>query len=99
MAKPRPVWYEPHPVTPERKAHLIARGYRIIDAAFAPPGHDFEAQNADDAHDDDAHDDDTTEIAVSQGLNGKWFVKKGDLVVAGPFNTESKAKAVARGRS
>lgn len=30
------VWYEPHPVTPERKAELRARGYRIIDAVFAP---------------------------------------------------------------
>lgn len=31
-----PVWYEPHPVTPERKAELRAQGYRIIDAQFAP---------------------------------------------------------------
>lgn len=30
--------YEPHPVTPERKAELRAQGYRIIDAVFAPPG-------------------------------------------------------------
>jgi hypothetical protein len=28
--------YEPHPVTPERKAELRAQGYRIVDAAFAP---------------------------------------------------------------
>jgi hypothetical protein len=28
--------YEPHPVTPERKAELIAQGYKIIDAVFAP---------------------------------------------------------------
>ena len=28
--------YEPHPVTPERKAELRAAGYKIIDARFAP---------------------------------------------------------------
>ena len=28
--------YEPHPVTPERKAELRAQGYKIIDAQFAP---------------------------------------------------------------
>lgn len=28
--------YEPHPVTPERKAELNKQGYRIIDARFKP---------------------------------------------------------------
>jgi len=28
--------YEPHPVSPERKAELRAQGYKIIDAKFAP---------------------------------------------------------------
>lgn len=28
--------YEPHPVSPERKAELRAKGYKIIDARFAP---------------------------------------------------------------
>lgn len=28
--------YEPHPVSPERKAELRAAGYRIVDAAFKP---------------------------------------------------------------
>lgn len=32
----RQIIYEPHPVTPERKAELMAQGYRIIDAAFKP---------------------------------------------------------------
>ena len=32
----RPIAYEPHPVSPERKAELISKGYRIIDARFAP---------------------------------------------------------------
>jgi len=28
--------YEPHPVTPERKAELRAQGFKIIDARYAP---------------------------------------------------------------
>jgi hypothetical protein len=32
----RPIAYEPHPVTPERKAELIGQGFKIIDAAFRP---------------------------------------------------------------
>jgi hypothetical protein len=28
--------YEPHPVTPERKAELRKAGYKIVDAVFAP---------------------------------------------------------------
>lgn len=28
--------YEPHPVTPERKAELRKQGFRIIDARFKP---------------------------------------------------------------
>jgi hypothetical protein len=31
--------YEPHPVTPERKAQLREQGYTILDAAFAPEGY------------------------------------------------------------
>lgn len=34
----RPIKYEPHPVSPERKAELIAAGFKIIDARFAPAG-------------------------------------------------------------
>lgn len=30
------VIYEPHPVSPERKAELMAQGFRIIDAQFEP---------------------------------------------------------------
>lgn len=32
----REIIYEPHPVTPERKAELVSQGYQIIDAQFAP---------------------------------------------------------------
>lgn len=30
--------YEPHPVTPKRKAELRAQGFKIIDARFKPAG-------------------------------------------------------------
>jgi len=30
--------YEPHPVSPERKEYLRQRGYKIVDAVFAPAG-------------------------------------------------------------
>lgn len=30
------IYYEPHPVSPERKAELRGMGYNIIDARFAP---------------------------------------------------------------
>ena len=36
--------YEPHPVTPERKAELRAAGYKIIDAQFAPEGYEATAE-------------------------------------------------------
>lgn len=34
--KEREVYYEPHPVTPERKAELVKRGFRIVDSKYAP---------------------------------------------------------------
>ena len=37
MSKPfKGIVYEPHPVSPERKAELRAQGLQIIDAVFAP---------------------------------------------------------------
>ena len=30
--------YEPHPVSPERKAELVGKGFKIIDERFAPEG-------------------------------------------------------------
>ena len=35
--------YEPHPVTPERKAELRAQGFKILDAQFAPADHEPES--------------------------------------------------------
>lgn len=36
MTMSRPIAYEPHPVTPGRKAELIGQGFKIVDAAFKP---------------------------------------------------------------
>jgi len=40
MTQEAQVWYEPHPVTPLRKAELRAQGFRIIDAVFRPRGYE-----------------------------------------------------------
>ena len=32
------IYYEKHPVSVERKAELKSKGYKIIDARFAPKG-------------------------------------------------------------
>ena len=40
MTKDTKIWYEPHPVTAERKAELRAQGFRILDAVFQPEGHE-----------------------------------------------------------
>lgn len=40
MNTEQPIWYEPHPVTPERKAELRACGVRILDAQFMPEGYE-----------------------------------------------------------
>lgn len=36
MSKEQKVIYEPHPVSPERKAELRGQGYKILDAVFKP---------------------------------------------------------------
>ncbi len=38
--------YEPHPVSPARKAELRAAGFKIIDAKFAPAGEVTQAHKA-----------------------------------------------------
>jgi hypothetical protein len=36
MSKFKGIAYEPHPVSPERKAELRAQGLQIVDIAFKP---------------------------------------------------------------
>lgn len=40
------VWYEQHPVAPERKAELVAAGYRILDVRFKPAGEESQEGEA-----------------------------------------------------
>lgn len=44
--KEKQVWYEPHPVSPERKAELRAKGFQIIDAAFMPEDYENSADDS-----------------------------------------------------
>jgi hypothetical protein len=41
------IWYEVHPVTPERKAELRAAGYKVVDAVFKPDGHHDQSADSD----------------------------------------------------
>ena len=40
MSKEKKVIYEQHPVSAERKAELVGKGFKIVDAAFAPEGYE-----------------------------------------------------------
>ena len=40
MSKEKKVIYEPHPVSAERKAELVGKGIKIVDAVFAPAEED-----------------------------------------------------------
>lgn len=87
----KPVVYEPHPVSAARKAELVAQGYRIVDAIFAPPGvvrPVTEKGKLLDAGD-------PASLAASKGPGGRWFVKRGNEIVTGPFETEADAKKAA----
>ncbi len=44
MQQEKPIWYEPHPVTPERKAELRAKGFAIVDVLFKPADHHQEPE-------------------------------------------------------
>lgn len=46
------IWYEFHPVSPERKAELSAKGFLIVDAVFKPD--DYENPSEDDKQEDKA---------------------------------------------
>ena len=40
MSKEKKVIYEQHPVSAERKAELVGKGFKIVDAVFAPAEED-----------------------------------------------------------
>jgi len=45
--KERQIIYEPHPVSPGRKAELLAAGFKIIDAQFDPNPKTVDASKSD----------------------------------------------------
>jgi hypothetical protein len=82
MAEKRIV-YEPHPVSPERKAELVKAGYRIVDAIYAPQG-EAPATKQDEAGD---------ELRIAKGPFGKLYIKRGKEVHSGPFASQEDAEA------
>jgi 4-hydroxy-3-methylbut-2-enyl diphosphate reductase IspH len=52
MSKEQEIIYEPHPVSPQRKAELRAQGFRIIDAIFKPADEQAEEAPAAEVHDE-----------------------------------------------
>lgn len=75
----KPIVYEPHPISPERRAELLNAGYRIVDAVYAPTG----AQPV----------KSVAELSVGKGPRGRWYVKRGKEIITGPFDTEAGAEA------
>lgn len=78
MNKEPNIKYEPHPVSPERKAELRARGYKIVDLRFAPAGYSagakggLHAGQADDVAKDGLDDleiDELRALAQERGVN------------------------------
>lgn len=78
------VIYEPHPVSPERKAELVAKGYRIVDAIYTPKDEAKAAKPA-------APDGD--ELRIGKGAFGKLYLKRGKEVHSGPFASQEEAEA------
>jgi hypothetical protein len=76
--------YEPHPVSPERKAELVKAGYRIVDAIYAPQ--DMAAA----AKPNDTDDDD---LRIAKGPGGRLYIKRGKEIVSGPFASQEEAEA------
>lgn len=75
----RPIAWEKHPVSPERKAELRAKGFQIIDAAFMPEG--FE-KPADDSEPEGAKKATVAELRAAleaKGIEVPEGAKKADL--------------------
>lgn len=80
--------YEPHPVSPERKAELVAKGYKIIDAIYAPKG---EATRA--ARESAMGDAADAALCIAKGPGGRLYIKRGKEIISGPFASQEEAEA------
>lgn len=77
--KDQQIWYEPHPVKPERKAELRKRGYQIIDVIFMPVGYE---NPADDGEPEGAKKATVAELRAAleaKGVEVPEGAKKADL--------------------
>lgn len=72
----RQIIYEPHPVSAERKAELIAAGYRIVDAIYGPV---------------EATPVVKPVLAIGKGPGGRFFIKEGKVIHSGPYHSEQEA--------
>ena len=75
----RPIAWEKHPVSPERKAELRAKGYQIIDAIFMPEGYE---NPADDGEPEGAKKATVAELRAAleaKGVEVPEGAKKADL--------------------
>ncbi len=77
--KDQQIWYEPHPVTPERKAELRKRGFQIIDAAFMPEGHENPADDGEVEDDKKATVAELRAALEAKGITVPEGAKKADL--------------------
>ena len=79
MSKDKPIHYEPHPVSPERKAELVAKGVRIIDAVFAPVDHQPDAEDQGEDKPLKLTVDELRAVLTEAGVEFDLKAKKADL--------------------
>lgn len=86
----KPIFYEPHPVSPERRAELRMAGYRIVDAIYAPK----DALPATIAAPSQPAD-----YRAQHRGKGRWYVMRGDEIISGPYAKDDVDAAVERERA
>lgn len=79
------IHYEPHPVSPERKAELRAQGLTIVDIIHAPAGYEAGSELRGDGP--------TVEQYVQAGYNPRNYPPKGYAPLSSP---EEIALAIAK---
>jgi hypothetical protein len=83
----KPIAYEPHPVSPERRAELLKAGYRIVDAIYAPK---------DALPTTTATASQPADYRAQHRGKGRWYVMRGDEIISGPYAKDDVEAAVER---
>jgi len=74
------IHYEPHPVSPERKAELRAQGFKIIDARFKPAKSKQEQESKQDEKPSKSLTvEQLTTALIEKGIEAPAGAKKADL--------------------